>query len=163
MMPRKPADATSTDRVTPAKQLDRCIAAYGPVIAATARGAVKKMRAILPGAAVFVYDNYNALVIGFGPNDRPSDAICSIALYPRWVNLFFLHGATLPDPDKLLKGQGSRVRRIVLEAASDLDRPPVRALIAAAVRQSDVPFARAAKGRTMIKSIARRKRARISQ
>lgn len=158
-MPRKSADGTSTDRVTPAKQLDRFISDYSPRIAATARSA-KKMRAMLPGAVVFVYDNYNALVIGFGPTECASDAICSIALYPRWVNLFFLDGATLPDPDKLLKGQGSRVRRIVLDAATGLDRPPVRALIAAAVRQSDVPFPRHRKGGMVIKSVARRRRAR---
>jgi len=39
-----------------------------------------------------VYDNYNALVIGFGPNDRPSLAIFSIVLFPRWVTLCFLQG-----------------------------------------------------------------------
>ena len=149
-----------TARLTPAKQLDRFISAYKPAIAATARGAVKKMRTTLPGAVVFVYDNYNALVIGFGPTERPSDAICSIALYPRWVNLFFLDGATLPDPDKLLKGQGSRVRRLVLADADDLHRPAVRALIAAAVRQSDVPFPRGKNGRIVVKSAVRRKRAR---
>jgi len=35
----------------------------------------------------------------------------SIALHPRRVNLFFLHGAKLPDPDGLLEGDGARVRR----------------------------------------------------
>jgi len=47
-----------------------------------------------------VYDNYNALVIAFSPNERPSDAIFSIALYPHWVNLFFLHDGI--DMDQLV-------------------------------------------------------------
>ena len=37
-----------------------------------------------------VYDNYNGLVIGFGPSHKPSLAIFSIALFPRRVILFFL-------------------------------------------------------------------------
>src|SRR5439155_3149680 len=69
-----------------------------------------EMRERLPGAIELVYDNYNALVIGFGPTDRASDAIFSIALYPRWVRLFFLYGAKLRDPKKLLKGVGKIVR-----------------------------------------------------
>jgi hypothetical protein len=44
------------------------------------------LRKRIPGAAVeMVYDNYNGLVIGFGPNDKPSLAIFSIVVFPRWV------------------------------------------------------------------------------
>ena len=68
-----------------------------------------------------VYDNYNALAIGFGPSERASEAIFSIVLYPRWVTLFFLQGAGLADPKRLLKGSGKVVRHIVLASAADLD------------------------------------------
>jgi len=54
------------------------------------------MRARLPGAVELVYDNHNALAIGFGPTERASDAVFSIALFPRWVSLFFLRGRTSP-------------------------------------------------------------------
>jgi hypothetical protein len=67
-----------------------------------------------------VYDNYNALAIGFGPTERASDVIFSIALFPRWVTLFFLHGVTLPDPYKVLRGSGKVVRHVVLQTAADL-------------------------------------------
>ena len=50
------------------------------------------MRARLPGAIELVYDNYNFFVIGFGPNDKPSQAIFSIAAHARGVNLCFLQG-----------------------------------------------------------------------
>jgi hypothetical protein len=33
------------------------------------------MRGYLPGAIELVYDNYNALAIGFGPSEKSSDAI----------------------------------------------------------------------------------------
>jgi len=34
-----------------------------------------------------VYDNYNGLVIGFGPTERASQGIVSLTIFPRWVTL----------------------------------------------------------------------------
>jgi len=79
------------------------------------------MRKKFPRAEVMVYYNY-ALAIGFGPSERASDAVFSIVLYPRWVNLFFLQGAGLPDPHKLLKGSGKLVRSIRTCHKSDTKR-----------------------------------------
>ena len=107
-----------------------------------------------------VYDNYNALVIGFGPNERASDAIFSIALYPRWINLFFFPGFNLPDPDHLLKGSGTAVRRIQLEGVETLDNPAVRALIKEALARAEPPINPKAKGRLVIKSISAKQRPR---
>ena len=46
------------------------------------------MRKKFPDAHVLVYDNYNALAIGFAPTERGSEAFFSILLFPRWVNSF---------------------------------------------------------------------------
>ena len=118
------------------------------------------MRRLLPGAVQMVYDNYNALVIGFGPTERPSQAVFSVVLYPRWVTLFFLEGAFLPDPDRLLKGNGKQVRRIILENAAMLDRPAVRTLMKHAIREAEVPFSRTTPGRLIIKSVSAKQRPR---
>lgn len=143
----------------PEQQLSSFISGYSPEIAALARAALAKMRARLPGAVQLVYDNYNALVIGFGPTERASDAIFSIALYPRWVNLFFLNGAGLHDPQKLLKGSGSRVRRILLDTPAVLDAPPVRALMAQALEGAK-PLNAARPARIVIKMVAAKQRPR---
>lgn len=90
----------------------------------------------MPGAVELVYDNYNALVVGFGPDERASDAPLSVALYPRRVNLFFLHGAELGDPDGVLEGSGKTVRRVVLESPEDLDGPALQDLIDQAVKRA---------------------------
>jgi len=141
--------------LTPERQLARFMARYTPDIRALANDALDKMRERLPGAIELVYDNYNALVVGFGPTDRASDALFSIALYPRWVTLFFLRGAKLRDPKKILKGSGKIVRQVVLESADDLDKPEVRELIKQAVGKTEFD-----ERRMIIKSISKKQRPR---
>ena len=141
-------------------QLDGFIDKYTPDIGARARRARARLRTLLPGAVEMVYDNYNALVIGYGPTDRASDAILSVALYPKWVNLFFLHGANLPDPKERLKGSGTQVRRIRLDDVGVLDEPEVRQLIAVATARAPTPFDRRSPSRTVIKSISPKQRPR---
>ena len=145
---------------SPSKQLAGFMARYTPAIAKLARAALARMRARLPGAVELVYDNCNALVIGFGPTERASDAVFSIALYPRWINLFFLNGARLPDPHRLLKGGGKQVRCIVVEDADTLDRPAVRSLMKVALARSATPIDPAVPNRIIIKSISAKQRQR---
>jgi len=141
-------------------QLESFIARYVPGVAATGRAAIKRLSTRLPGCDVLVYDNYNALAVGFSPDGRTSGLILSIALYPRWVSLFFLDGVDLPDPEGLLKGSGSRVRHVVLGSANDLDQPAHRALMDAAIAQARVPHDGARTGRLVIKSISEKQRPR---
>ena len=129
-----PAPLSAKKAPTPQTQLDAFLDKYTPAVATLARACLAKMRSRLPGAVQLVYDNYNALAIGFGPSDRASEAIFSIALYPRWVTLFFLQGAALPDPRRLLKGSGKVVRHIVLASAADLDLPAIQDLMAQALQ-----------------------------
>lgn len=114
----------------------------------------------LPGAVEFVYDNYNALAIGFGPTEHVSEAIFSIALYPRWINLFFLQGASLPDPQNLLKGSGKVVRHIVIENSAMLDEPAIQELMARAIEQADNPINATAPRRILIKAVSAKQRPR---
>lgn len=111
---------------TPGAQLAGFLARYPPAIARLARRAMATLRSRMPAATVLVGDTYNGLVVGFGPSDRASEAIFSIVLYPRWVTLFFLNGARLKDPEGLLRGEGNRVRHMVLDGAATLARRPRR-------------------------------------
>src|SRR5712692_6075199 len=111
--------AKSKLTANPERQIDSFLAKYDPAIAAFARRVLVRMRKRLLGAVEMVYDNYNGLVIGFGPNDRASLAIFSIVLFPRWVTLCFLQGAGLPDPQRRLQGEGRVVRHIRLEDFSE--------------------------------------------
>src|ERR1022692_2413575 len=121
-----PAHKSARKDDSPESQLDRFLDKYTPAVATLARACLAKMRARLPGAVQLVYDNYNALAIGFGPSERASEAIFSIALYPRWVTLFFLQGAGLPDPRRLLKGSGKVVPAIATLARACLAKMRAR-------------------------------------
>ena len=118
------------------------------------------MRKRLLGAVEMVYDNYNGLVIGFGPNDRASLAIFSIVLFPRWVTLCFLQGAGLPDPQRRLQGEGRVVRHIRLEDVSVRDDPYVQKLMNLALRRAKVPLDPKSRQQPIIKSISAKQRPR---
>ena len=146
---------------TPQQQLDRFLEKFTPPIAALARQVLAQMRRRYPLAYELVYDNYNALAIGFGPTARTSDAIFSIALYPRWVSLFFLQAKQqIPDPHGLLKGSGSTVRHIVLDTATVLDDPRVLHLMSHAVELARVPFDPHGTPELIIKSVSAKQRPR---
>jgi hypothetical protein len=141
-------------------QLDGFLDKYTPEVAALARSLLARMKARLPGAQILVYDNYNALAIGFGPSDKAGQAILSLAVMPRWVTLCFLWGVGLPDPHGLLKGEGSRVRHVRLHSAQALDEPAVEALIAAALERADRAIDPAESQRLLIKSVSEKQRPR---
>ncbi|MEA3040609.1 MAG: hypothetical protein QOC65_98 [Sphingomonadales bacterium] len=142
------------------QQLDGFLAKFSPEVEALAHALLTRLRRRLPGATMMVYDNYNALAIGFGPSDKVSRAVVSLAVYPRWVNLFFLHAVGLRDPEGLLKGEGSKVRHIRLTSPEAMDEPAVAALIAQAAARADPPFDPDAPGRLLIKSVQAKQRPR---
>ena len=141
-------------------QLDSFIDKFSPAVAARTREELSRMRALLPCAVEMVYDNYNALAIGFGPSERASDAIFSLAVFPRWVTLCFLQGASLPDPGKMLDGSGNQVRHIRLTDPDKLLSPEVRTLMLAALAGARVPLSPYTKHRVIIKSISAKQRPR---
>jgi hypothetical protein len=149
------------------RQLDSFLDKYDPEVAAFARRALAKMRKLVPGAIEMVYDNYNWLVIGFSPTERPSEAIFSIVLPPGRVTLCFLQGAGLPDPGKRLTGSGKVVRNIRLFDAGHpdakvLDQPGVRDLINLALNRAKVPMPVNGRRKLVIRAMSARQRPRHS-
>src|SRR5450432_3540691 len=113
----KTTRATSQSTATGEQQLAGFIDKFDSKNAALIRSVRKVLRKRLPSANELVYDNYNFFVIGYCSTDRPSDCILSIAAGANGVGLSFYHGATLPDPHRLLLGNGSQNRFIRIESA----------------------------------------------
>jgi hypothetical protein len=147
--------------VTPESELAGFIDKFAPDMQARIVACREKLQACFPEAVQLVYDNYNFLVISFGPTRRPSDAIFSLAAQRRGVSLCFLQrGADLPDPAHLLRGSGTVIRNVPLETAGDVERPEVRALLDAALDLAAVPMD-ASHGMTLvIQSVSTKQRPR---
>lgn len=145
--------------MTAQQQLDSFIDKFTPEIAIQTRRALAMVSARLPGATIMVYDNYNALAIGFGSTDNVSSIVCSVAVYPRWVSLFLTNGPTLPDPEGLLEGEGGTVRHIKL-TGERLNDPAVWTLLKAAAASVALAIDPTREGRLIIKSISAKQRAR---
>ena len=150
-----------------ALQLDSFLAKYSPEIENFARRALARMRKLVPGAIEMIYDNFNWLVIGFGPSERPSEAIFSLVLPPNAVTLCFLQGAGLPDPAGILQGSGNVVRNIRLytSGVNDekvLENPEVLSLINVAMNRAQVPMPAGLRRKLIIRAVSAKQRPRRS-
>ena len=141
-------------------QLNRFIGKFDPAMAQLIRECRAAMRKRFPTASELVYDNYNFFVIGYGPTERPSDCVTSIAANSKGVNLNFLYGSRLPDPHKILQGAGGQNRFVRLEGVATLSKPEVRDLLAVAVAQSEPPFFKSGAGKLIIRSVSEKQRPR---
>ena len=146
--------------VSTSPEIRAFLAKYELEIVAQVQAARKHLAKLFPRGFELVYDNYNALVFGISSSERASDAIVSVAAYPRWVTLFFLKGAALSDPAGLLEGAGKTVRGIRLVPFDVLASKAVTALIEQAVRPYRAAFARAPRLSTVVKSVSRKQRPR---
>jgi len=150
----------ATAAPAPAKQLAAFIAKFDPKVAKLIRACRAEVRRLLPTAIELVYDNYNFFVIGYASTERASDAILSIAAAANGVGLAFIHGASLPDPYRLLLGSGKQNRFIRLPTIDPLKSPAVETLIRAAARQAKTPLPSTGGGYAVIKSISKKQRPR---
>ena len=142
------------------KQLKGFIEKFEPKHQTLIRAVRKALRQRFPAANEIAYDNYNFFVIGYGSTERPSDCFISIAAAANGVGLCFLHGASLPDPKKVLLGSGKQTRFIRLESADFLGRPEIETLLTIAVAKARTPLPKVGQGRLIIRSISRKQRAR---
>lgn len=144
----------------PEIQLGEFIAKFALEIAEQAWESFSKLRKRLAGAVILVYDNYYALVMGFGPTERPSEAFLSLVIYPNHASICFLQGVNLPDPSQRLQGNGKQVRHIRLDSAKTLDAPAIKTLISKAVAYGGKPLKAKDPERIIIKCISANQRRR---
>lgn len=94
---------------------------------AITRALVSVARKKMPGAHEFIYHN----AVGYSVSDSPFDRVCYI--WPQkkgYVNFGFFFGSDLPDPQKLLIGEGKRLRHIKIWSVDEAKNPALAKLIA---------------------------------
>jgi hypothetical protein len=144
----------------PASQIAGFIAKFDPRVAKLIRSCRAAARKRMPAANELIYDNYNFFVIGYSSTERASDCIVSLASDRHGVTLFFYYGARLNDPAKILQGSGNQVRSIRMESAATLARPEVEALLVEAIAYGKNQLPETGRGRTIVKLISPKQRAR---
>jgi hypothetical protein len=91
-----------------------------------ARELVAVARKKMPGAHEFIYHN----AVGYSVSDSPFERICYV--WPQkkgYVNFGFFFGAGLPDPKKLLIGDGKRLRHVKIWSVDEAKNPALAKLI----------------------------------
>lgn len=142
------------------QQVKAFIAKFDPKHQLLIRAVRKALHTHFPTGAELAYDNYNFFVLGYGPTERPSDAVVSMACGANGVGLCFIHGARLPDPEKILLGSGSQTRFIRLESVDVLKRPEVKTLLLLAIARARTPFPTSGRRKLIIRSISAKQRPR---
>ena len=144
----------------PEQQLRGFIAKFDPAMGKLIRQCRSALRQRFPTANELVYDNYNFFVIGYCTTERPSDCVVSLAANAKGVGISFYHGATLPDPHRLLQGSGNQNRFLRLAGVASLSRPEVRELLDSAEAQADPPSQKAGARKLIIRSVSEKQRPR---
>lgn len=148
---------------TDGKQIAALFATCDAATARLGKAVRARLRARLRGLfeLVYHYARQGSVVLSYSPTAAGADGVCSLALYPGEVRLYFARRA-LPakDPSGLLKGQGKAVRYVVIGSPADLARPEVEAWISAAAGLVRPTATTGAKGAVVLKVDEQKQRAR---
>lgn len=109
------------------------IAAAPPEIQKLAHGARALLADVMPGITEVPWARQKIAGYGVGPK-KMSQHFCYIAPFKKHLNLGFMYGAHLPDPQNLLEGKGADLRHVKIRTEADLERAGLRELISEASR-----------------------------
>jgi len=118
---------------------------------------------LYPDSNELIYDNYNALAVGWSPTDKVGHTFCSIAVGRTSKNIHFgfYWGNELSDPEKKLLGQGNQYRYILVKSRSGFPKAYIKKLLKEAYANSMAKVKdkkQLMQGNTITKSISAKKR-----
>jgi hypothetical protein len=118
---------------------------------------------LCPRANELIYDNYNAVAFGWSPTEKVGHTICSIAVGHSSKNIHFgfYWGNEIPDPDKILLGQGNQYRYILVTDKKTFPKTYIKKLVGQAYANCLLKVKdqkQLVNGLTIVKSVSARKR-----
>jgi len=145
------------------KQLLKCLSVFPADVQERALWIRDFIWEAYPDANELIYDNYNAVAVGWSPTDRVGHIFASFACgrTSHNVHFGFYYGARLKDPRKLLVGEGNQYRYILLKDTKTFPAPYVRKLLKEAHKYSlslVKDQKQIQKGLTIFKSASKKKR-----
>lgn len=158
-------NATSTaqpaaERRAAEAELKRLVALFAPKQEKLAFAVRRWMQKRLKTAYELVYEYRDCFVVSFSPNAHGYQGVLVLRGSADGVRLYLNRGKGLPDPAKLLQGNGGMVRWIAIESAATLKRPEVVQLVDLAIAQNEVPFPKSGKGPVILQSAPKKKSTR---
>jgi hypothetical protein len=112
---------------------DQWLEKLSPDLQKITRELIAVARKNMPNVQEFIYHD----AVGYSVNDSPFDRICYIAPQKKgYVNFGFFFGAGLPDPQKLLTGEGKRLRHVKIRSITEAKNPALAQLIAATWKEA---------------------------
>ena len=148
----QPKTQSAAARRTAEAELRRLITKFAPAHQRLTGATRRWLRKRLPTAHEVVYEYRDCFVISFSPSERGYEGVFFFRGSANGVRLYFNSGKGLPDPEKLLRGAGTRARYIDLEDASTLGRPAVAHLFDEAMARNRLPFPRTGRGPVVVRS-----------
>lgn len=118
---------------------------------------------LYPDSNELIYDNYNALALGWSPTDKVGHTFCSIAVGRTSKNIHFgfYWGNEIADPERKLLGQGNQYRYILVKSRSAFPKTYIKKLLKEAYLNSMAKVkdkTQIIQGNTITKSISAKKR-----
>ncbi len=146
----------------PDPQLLGFLDAYDPPIADLTLALREIILEEVPDASESVYQVYT-VAIWFGFSGKMKDMFCYITTSAGHINLGFPQGSTLPDPNRVLEGEGKAMRHIKFASAAELERSYVRRYIQASIEQLGVAASTRGTGKSVVKSSPRKSTVRLKR
>jgi hypothetical protein len=140
----------------PDPQLLGFLEPYGPHIAGLALTLREIILEEVPDASESIYQVYT-VAVWFGFSGKMKDMFCYIATNAGHINLGFPRGSALPDPNRVLEGEGKAMRHIKFKNAAELERNYVRRYIQASIEQLGAAASKGGTGKTVVKSSVKNK------
>jgi hypothetical protein len=110
---------------------DELLANYPEPVQATAHAARALVKSAFPRIEESVDVSAKLLGYGYGPGYK--GALCTLILSKTGVKLGIVRGAELPDPKKLMAGEGKVHRHVQLRSPADVDKPGLKPLLRTAL------------------------------
>jgi hypothetical protein len=122
---------------------DEIVAGVSPQARELALQARALIQAVYPAVVEVPWPKQR--VIGYGVGlKKMSEHFCYISVSRNHINVGFMYGAELPDPERLLDGSGKLLRHVRITRPEELKDPALRELleVASKHRMPDKPSRR---------------------
>ena len=107
---------------------DEIVSQASPQVRQLAEKARSLIQKVYPAVVEVPWPKQRIIGYGVGPK-KMSEQYCYISVSKNHINLGFMYGAELPDPSRLLGGEGKLLRHVRITQPEQLSDPALEELL----------------------------------